>query len=173
MDRLMERASEEASSSVPPSKPVAAALKALNNALGKLRPIDVVERARDPKSVLHDCFEWDDTKAAEQWRLRQAAQLIREVSVTWVAPKGPRRVEAKVTRSRTEETLPPNRFPQSSSRSSAAPAARNRVESMRKALEDFLEVQQRFAFLSEIAGIRMAIAEFSKKVVDAERKTRN
>jgi hypothetical protein len=143
-------------------------LKALNNTLGKLRPIDVVKAAQDPKSILHDCFEWDDTKAAEQWRLRQAALLIREVSITWVPPKGPRLVEAKISRPRTgkDGALPSNQR-------SRPYATGTRVQSMRQALEDFLEVQERFAFLSELAGVRMAIAEFSKKVVDAERKARN
>lgn len=44
---------------------------------GLIRPVDVVEAARDPESALHDCFEWDDSEASHQYRLLQARQLIR------------------------------------------------------------------------------------------------
>lgn len=44
---------------------------------GILRPADVVEYARDPDTALHAQFEWDDGKAAEQYRLEQARRVIR------------------------------------------------------------------------------------------------
>lgn len=44
---------------------------------GLLRPEDVVEEASDPRSPLHDQFDWDDTEAAQKWRLHQARNLIR------------------------------------------------------------------------------------------------
>lgn len=48
---------------------------------GVLLPEAVVERARDPKSAMHDWFTWDDTEAAKAHRLWQARELIR-VQVT-------------------------------------------------------------------------------------------
>jgi len=48
---------------------------------GRLSPADVVETARDPASPLHHCFDWDDSTAAESWRLEQARRLIRSVRV--------------------------------------------------------------------------------------------
>ena len=42
-----------------------------------LRPIDIVEYAKNKKTALHKCFEWDDTKAAHEYRLWQARELIR------------------------------------------------------------------------------------------------
>jgi len=53
---------------------------------GLLRPADVVDRARDPGNILHPNFEWEDSKAAESYRLWQARQLI----VTFVVAIGPR-----------------------------------------------------------------------------------
>jgi len=47
------------------------------NANPVLQVKQVVERARNPKSSLHSCFEWDDAKCGEQWRLEQARELIR------------------------------------------------------------------------------------------------
>jgi hypothetical protein len=44
---------------------------------GELKAADVVDAARPETSPLHDSFEWDDSEAAEQYRLWQARQLIR------------------------------------------------------------------------------------------------
>lgn len=48
---------------------------------GSLFPEDVVRAARDPESPLHGFFEWDDSAAAEAWRIVQAQGLIRRVKV--------------------------------------------------------------------------------------------
>src|SRR2546421_688544 len=50
-------------------------IAAANN--GCLRPPDVVDAARPKSSPLHEHFDWDDTDAAEKWRLEQARHLIR------------------------------------------------------------------------------------------------
>lgn len=42
---------------------------------------DVLEEASEPESPLHTFFEWDDSEAAERYRLVQAAGLIRSVKV--------------------------------------------------------------------------------------------
>lgn len=39
-------------------------------------PESVLEKAKDPDSELHGCFEWDDTVAANKYRLIQARQII-------------------------------------------------------------------------------------------------
>lgn len=49
--------------------------------LGHLRPGDVVEAARNPKSALHSHFTWDDKVAAEAYRMEEARALIRLVRV--------------------------------------------------------------------------------------------
>lgn len=43
---------------------------------GILRPIDVVNEAAKPESPLHSRFQWDDTKAANEYRIWQARELI-------------------------------------------------------------------------------------------------
>lgn len=37
----------------------------------------IVEKARDERSELHKCFEWDDSIAAEKYRLEQARYILR------------------------------------------------------------------------------------------------
>ncbi len=51
------------------------ALESLEND-GRLLPSEVVAAAEDEASPLHDCFEWDDSKAAYQQRLGRARDLI-------------------------------------------------------------------------------------------------
>lgn len=46
------------------------------NSIGeKYTPDDILEKAKDASTELHKCFEWDDTKAAENWR-KQTARVI-------------------------------------------------------------------------------------------------
>jgi hypothetical protein len=47
---------------------------------GSLTADSVVSAARDKGSPLHDCFTWDNGKAAEKWRLHEARNLIRVYS---------------------------------------------------------------------------------------------
>jgi len=65
---------------VSPSKAAREAMVALEHR-GRLTAAAVVDSARDPQSPLHRYFEWDDTSAAESWRLEQARSLIRSVRV--------------------------------------------------------------------------------------------
>jgi hypothetical protein len=47
------------------------------NHAGILRPADIVAFARDKTTALHSRFEWNNTAAAEAYRLLQAHSLIR------------------------------------------------------------------------------------------------
>ena len=39
-------------------------------------PRNIVDMARDEKTELHKCFEWNDEKAADEYRLFQARQVV-------------------------------------------------------------------------------------------------
>lgn len=60
---------------------VRARLARLLAADGVLTPRAVVKDAKNPKSPLHSEFEWDDSAAAERYRLAQARDLIARVHV--------------------------------------------------------------------------------------------
>jgi hypothetical protein len=53
---------------------------------GVIPPRAVVDFARDPETALHTKFTWDDSEAAEAWRLHQARRVL-QVYVTVVAGK--------------------------------------------------------------------------------------
>ena len=44
---------------------------------GKFTPMEVLEIAKDETTELHKCFEWNDSIAAEKYRLEQAKNIIR------------------------------------------------------------------------------------------------
>lgn len=49
---------------------------------GIITPDALVTYARDnPLSALHRCFDWDDAKAGQRWRLEQAAGLVRRYCI--------------------------------------------------------------------------------------------
>jgi len=58
---------------------------------GELMPTAVVEAARDPAHPLHGFFEWDDSRAAEAYRLDQARAIIRLVRIDDIDPDEPPR----------------------------------------------------------------------------------
>lgn len=56
-------------------------LECIREKRGRLTARDVVEEARPEGHTLHRYFEWDDNKAAENYRADQARHLIRSVVV--------------------------------------------------------------------------------------------
>lgn len=64
---------------------VGAHLEKLRNASdGELTSAAVLKDACRPRSPIHSAFNWDDTDAAELYRLSQAGLLIRSVTVTFL-----------------------------------------------------------------------------------------
>lgn len=70
-------------------------LQSVYDSYGKLTPVAVLDTARDPSHPLHSRFQWDDTVAAEAYRLDQAHRLIQSVKVVYkpaTKRSGPKRV---------------------------------------------------------------------------------
>lgn len=49
--------------------------------LGDCKPEEIVEFAENKRTELHKCFEWDDTKAAQRWRVQQARIVCNSLTV--------------------------------------------------------------------------------------------
>lgn len=49
---------------------------------GVLTPEIIIDAAKDKRSKLHPFFEWNNAKAAHQWRLEQASMYLRKIKVT-------------------------------------------------------------------------------------------
>lgn len=52
---------------------------------GKFTPADIVKAARPERARLHKYFDWDDSHAAENYRLHQARQLVQRIRIVVVA----------------------------------------------------------------------------------------
>jgi len=55
--------------------------KTFSNGHLEVTPEEVVEDARSSTAPTHEFFEWDDSAAAEQYRLEQARYMIRSIFV--------------------------------------------------------------------------------------------
>ncbi len=58
-----------------------------------LNPEKVIDKAKDPKSILNKYFEWDNTKAGEKFRLQQARNIVNHVIEIIVIKENP--IEAR------------------------------------------------------------------------------
>ena len=72
-------------------------LRYTNN--GSVSPKAMVEYARDPGTLLHAKFEWDDEKASDEYRIWQARQVLRVMVNVEQGRKGPIEVRTYVSMS--------------------------------------------------------------------------
>jgi len=56
-------------------------LERIKKKYGSLKPSFIVDESRNAGDFLHDIFCWDDTKAAELYRVKQARDLIGNIHV--------------------------------------------------------------------------------------------
>lgn len=62
--------------------------------LDHVEPAAVVERAKDKANPLHGCFEWDNRKAGNAWRVHQARNLVNKLEVVVEVGKQAQTVKA-------------------------------------------------------------------------------
>lgn len=132
---------------------------------GRLRAEAVVEYARNPKTALHSCFEWDDTAAAVAWRLEQARQIIR-VRVTILDPGDGDEVLVRAYVS----LAPP--VPGYVETADVLSSKRGRRELILKLLERMLAIAQSYQ-LPELRPVVGAIGALQRAMTPAGRRRRD
>jgi len=125
---------------------------------GILRAEDVVEAAEESSSPLHNSFEWDDTAAAEQWRLQQARQIIRSVVV--VLPNSSKPITAFVSL-RDDRTQEGGGYRTIIDVMSDKDMRERFVE---EALADLRHWEQKYSQLNELRPVFEAITKSRKKL---------
>lgn len=115
---------------------------------GRLTPQDLVNESRAEDAPLHNCFEWDDSIAAEKWRYTQAAYIIRSVEVTIEQTSEPTRafVATISDGNRTYKDV-----------GVVLRNADSREELLRNAMRDLLAFRRKYQNLREIADVIDAI----------------
>lgn len=114
-----------------------------------ISPERVLEIAKGESTELHKCFEWDDTAAAEKFRLSQARQVIQYLVVVPV---------------KKDEDEPPQRiFQISSERNTYQPVkffvqhADEHALLLKRAIAELNAFQQRYKNLAELESVFEAI----------------
>lgn len=82
----------------------AAELERIRQKHGILSTELVVAESRPKRAVLHNIFQWDDTKAADAWRRKQAGDLMRNIIVVVENQEVSCRVRALVNVSTAEDS---------------------------------------------------------------------
>lgn len=65
---------------------------------GSLTPERIVDEARNKSLELHKCFEWDNEEAAEKYRITQARDVLRFISVVTTVKSEGKESESVVVR---------------------------------------------------------------------------
>jgi hypothetical protein len=125
---------------------------------GELTPKDVIDDARGHNSPLHTFFEWNDGKAAEQYRLQQARGLIRAVVAVVVSAGTPaQRVQAFVH-------IPEGGTPHYRSVDHAMSQERTRDMVLQQAFREFRAWQKRYEHLAELADLFTAGTKLLERI---------
>jgi len=146
-----------------PSRGVAAkiAYKELESVRGKdgnITPEAIIKRAKSARSPIHPIFEWDDGKAAAQYRLRQARNMIGCIEVVrTVGPKVPMRAY-EVRNARPAESKKPRRVYDSVEQVLADPAAK--ADLLAQAIRDAAYFRKRYHALQELSQVIAAFDGF-------------
>lgn len=69
-----------------------------------INPSQIVETAKDEKNILHDLFEWDNTKAGHNWRVWQARYMLRSITTVVIDQQEKEHTTFAFVNIRTEET---------------------------------------------------------------------
>jgi len=123
-------------------------LEGLEKEHGEITPKIVLNSARSEDALLHSCFEWDDSVAAEKYREDQAGFLIRNlvVNVVTTGSKEPQRVRAYVN-------VSPTNTGSFIAVKSAFEGEATRMQILRTALRELQAFQSKYKQYQELAGV--------------------
>ena len=131
---------------------------------GAVNPADVVAFAKNPKTALHDEFNWDDTEAAVEWRLHQARNLIRVC--VYFEPAVEQKIRAYIS-------LPEDRGTDKPGYRRTTDIVRNadhRSAMLAMALRELEFFQQKYAVLSELSKVFDAVSVVRRKAKQPRRR---
>lgn len=132
------------------------AVRAENN--GDLVLQAIVDRSKPKSAPLHDEFEWNNPKAANQWRLYQARQVSKSVEIIHDGAKPTRAYESvKVIEIDAEEKPQEKRVFRHIDDIMADPVAR--ADLLSQAIRDAVAWRRRYSGLQELAKVFAALDE--------------
>jgi hypothetical protein len=147
---------------------------------GTIAPERIVDHAREPESVLHGYFTWDDSAAAEAFRVQQARHLLRSIVVVQaegVNVKAPVRAFVALRTAAddaVEDGADESTVGSYTSISAAVRVVRYREQMMRDALRDLDAYRMKYQLLSDVSGwgsaLERARAELQRVMDEAAKQ---
>jgi hypothetical protein len=132
---------------------------------GAVTPPKVIEAARPDDAVLHPCFTWEDSDAAEQWRLWEARHLLGSITVRYIENEN----EDRMARAFVNVYMPVKEGEEEPARMYVQTAQALGDEALRRqvlegALREIRGWRKRYAIYKEFAGILTAIDQAEEAV---------
>ena len=124
------------------------------------KPEQIVESARPARSPLHRAFDWDDTVAADKWRLSQARHLVASIITEIDTKDGSAEVRAFVS-VKGRQGFEYQRIDRIMGDDDA------RIQILRNALDDIRAYQNRYRALADVLG---SLSEFEQHLAGELRR---
>ena len=141
-----------------PAQKAGEELERIERKHGVVTPRNVLEESRPGKAILHDLFEWNDSRAAERFRLEQAQEIIGNIAVVHVVQDAPR------TPVRAFMNIIPN--DQERGYVSIVRVLTNQEytrQLLEEALSEFIALRKKYVMLVDLAELFQVIDDFQKK----------
>jgi hypothetical protein len=136
---------------------IVAAVRSIAAGRKKITARELVDAARDPESPLHSQFEWDDSKAGEQYRIWQARRILATIQVFDVRTESARPAFISLASDRLK--------PEGGYRwmQDVLSSKEGRQEAIETALADLKALKFRYEHIRELASVWTEVARIEKK----------
>jgi hypothetical protein len=148
------------------SPEASAELDSIRRKYGAVAPRMVLNFARNEKTALHKHFNWDDTAAAERYRLLQAGQIIRMYVIVKDDSKPPIRGLVSLMQDRHPEAKKPGNGKRRHIDDVMSDAAM-RQNLLDTALMELRAFKRKYEMLTELSAVWNALATIESAVVPA------
>ena len=162
----MEKFSWKSGTQFPVDAKIAAdTIRNLQRTLGKdtITAKELLDVSRDPNAPLHSCFEWNDSIAAEKFRVDQARRIIGSIEVQFVDDDAPEHL----TKTRYMVSVVPV-APKLQGEFAPIDIVRKNPDYykqvLQNALNDLRAFQRRYSDIQELSGVFKAINDFGDTI---------
>lgn len=138
----------------------ASELQRIEQKYGEVTPRNLLDESTPEDAVMHNCYEWDDSKAADNYRLWQSRHIMSCLVVTYAdeAETEPKEIVVRAFQNVSEERE--GRF---ISVEKAFESTTTRDIILQKAFEELAMFRKKYSDLSELAKVITAIDEAIEK----------
>lgn len=145
-----------------PAQAAGEELERIGRKHGIVTPSCVLEESRTRSAVLHELFEWDDSAAAERYRLEQAREIIGNLVVVRLLEEQPQEpVRAFVNLVDTEQKRGYVSIVEALSSQDYT------RQMLRAALAEFLALREKYGMLAELAALFQEIDSLHSRYADS------